>query len=66
MTQAEAIHLAEELWGAGNVAVEPCPGFPGEWLIETSDRPHIMDAQGHPTCHRSCIIRAEEITRCHG
>ena len=61
MTEPEAFARAEALWGDGGVIVTPCPGFPGEWLVETAGRPHLMDAAGAPTCHHSCIVRAEEM-----
>jgi hypothetical protein len=62
MTALEAFARACELWpDHGPLTVEPLPGCPGEWLVESAGRPHLMDADGNPTCHRDCILRAREV-----
>ncbi len=62
MTQAEALTRAAQLWpDHGALTVDPLPGFPGEWLVESDGRPHLLDARGHAACHRSCIAREAQL-----
>jgi hypothetical protein len=62
MTQLEAFARASQLWADhGALTVEPLPGYPGEWLVESAGRPHLLDKDGKPTCHRSCIVREAQL-----
>jgi hypothetical protein len=60
MTKLEALARAETLWD-GVWDVEPLPGHPGEWLVNTVARVHLIGADGNPTCHERCIKHAQEV-----
>lgn len=60
MTHLEALARAETLW-SGVWEVEHLPDHPGEWLVSTVERVHLLGADGEPSCHARCIEHAKEV-----
>jgi hypothetical protein len=58
LTKYEAEERALRIWGE-DVKLWGC--INGKWSLDSRDKSHVMDQNGHPTCHHECKV-LEELT----